>query len=94
MIVTDFLQEIADYVDGRVAKVVLNGSYEITDFVKRQMVGQTLELVYIVPADEVPLIESVEVRDAADVALTSNAVYVPVTSDAWITHRIETGEGS
>ncbi|SFF23278.1 hypothetical protein SAMN04487969_11984 [Paenibacillus algorifonticola] len=81
MIEPTLLHDVATYIDGRAAKVVINGTYAITDFEVKQVTGSTLALNYLVPASAVSLITSIEVRDAADVVLTSNAVNVPILAD-------------
>lgn len=81
MITANLLHDVAVYVDTRVAKVVINGTYEITDFRVKQVTDNVLALNYIVPVADVSLITLVEVKDAANTVLSSNPVNVPITAD-------------
>lgn len=92
MIATEFLHDIADYVDDRIAKVVLNDSYEITEFVVKAVTDNVVALNYIVPADEVSLVTLIELKDGEDNLITTNDVNVPIMSDTMILQTIETKE--
>lgn len=81
MITAEFLHDIAEYVDTKVAKVVINSTYVITDFDVKAVTDNVLALNYVVPIADVSLITSVELKDATDTVLTSNAVNVPITAD-------------
>ncbi len=94
MIASNLLHDIADYVNGRVAKVVINNSYTITDFEVKTVNENVLILNYIVPVSEVSLITLVELKDAADNVLSSNAVNVPITADHLMLQTIEIKEGN
>ncbi|WP_276358396.1 ketopantoate hydroxymethyltransferase [Cohnella caldifontis] len=94
MISSVFLHDVAEYTDSRVAKVVLNGSYAITNFQVKQVTDDTLALNYIVPAADISLITRIEVKDAADVVLTSNDVNVPIASDTLMLQTIKAKEGT
>ncbi len=88
MIETSFLHDVAVYVDGRVAKVVINGSYTITSFKVKQVTDSTLALNYIVPVSAVQLITQIDLQDASGKVLTRNAVNVPISSDTLILQTI------
>lgn len=92
MIAAPFKHEIAEYVNSRIAKVVLNGSLEITDFQQKAVTESTVALNYIVPAADLPVITQIELRDAADNVVTSNAVNVPVSSDTLMLQTVEIKE--
>lgn len=92
MIETQLLHDVAEFVDGRVAKVVLNESYEINIFDVKEAIDGTLTLNYIVPAAEVPLVTLIELKDDADRLLSSNTVHVPISSDTKILQTIEVKE--
>lgn len=94
MIASNLLHDVADYVNGRVAKVVINNSYTITDFEVKTVNEKVLILNYIVPVSEVSLITLVELKDAADNVLSSNAVNVPITADHLMLQTIEIKEGN
>ncbi len=92
MISTHFLQDVAEYVNGRIAKVVLNGMYEITDFETKAVTDNTLALRYIIPGAEVSLVTKIELKSAEDELITSNDVHVPITSDTLMLQTIEVKE--
>lgn len=92
MIASGLLHDMAGYLDSRVAKVVINGDYEITHFEVKTVNDNVLALNYVVPVDEVSLITLIELKDAADNVLSSNAVNVPITSDHLMLQTIELKE--
>ncbi|WP_240927569.1 hypothetical protein [Paenibacillus thiaminolyticus] len=53
MISSALLRDVAKYIDGRVAKVVINGTFEITDFEVKNVTENVLVLNYIVPVEKV-----------------------------------------
>lgn len=92
MITSKLLNSLAAFVDSRVAKVVLNGTYAITDFEVKAVTDNVLALNYIVPAADVSLITLIELKDAANNVLTSNAVNVPITVDHMMLQTITVKE--
>lgn len=92
MINAQFLQDVAEYVDDRVAKVVLNESYEITDFEVKAVTDNILALNYIVPVSEVSLITKIELKDADNNQITANDVNIPIASDTLMLQTIEVKE--
>ncbi|WP_373233313.1 ketopantoate hydroxymethyltransferase [Cohnella sp.] len=92
MINTQFLHDVAGYVDSRIAKVVLNGSYVITDFTARAVEDGMVALNYIVPVADVSLITLIELRDSDNVLITSDVVNVPLTSDTKMLQTVEAKE--
>lgn len=92
MISPELLHGVTEYVSHRVAKVVINGTYTITDFDVKAVTDNVLALNYIVPVSEVSLITLVELKDAADVVLTSNPVNVPIAADHLMLQTIEVKE--
>ncbi len=92
MIATSLLNELAVYVDSRVEKVILNGTYTITNFEVKSVTDNVLVLNYIVPVAEVSLITLVELKDADDNVLSSNAVNVPITADHMMLQMITVKE--
>lgn len=92
MINEQFLYDIAEYVDERVAKVVINESYEITEFEVKAVTNNVLALNYIVPASEVSLITKIELKDTENNQITANDVNVPIASDTLMLQTIEVKE--
>jgi hypothetical protein len=93
MIDTAFLQDVAEYVDSRVAKVVLNGTYVITNFEVKQVTGNVLALKYLIPVADVSLVTSIELKDAADNVISTNNVNIPITADHLMIQSITVKEG-
>jgi hypothetical protein len=94
VIVPDFLGDVARFVDERIAAVVLNGTYEITQFEVKLVDGATVVLNYLVPASEVSEIALIELRSADGSVVSSNAVQIPIAADTVMVHTIETREVS
>lgn len=92
MIAEQLLHDLAEYVGGRVAKVVLNGNYEIAEFEVKQVTDNVLALNYLVPVSDVPLITLIELKDSANKVLSSNEVNVPITSDTMMLQTVEVKE--
>lgn len=92
MITPTFLQDVATYVDSKIAKIVLNDVYEVTQFSTRTVAGGKVSLQYLVPFGSVVEVVKIELRDVAGNVLSSNAVYVPVTTDTLISQTIEVKE--
>lgn len=93
MINASFLHDVARYVDGRVAKVVLNGTYVITNFEVKQVTGNVLALKYLIPVADVSLVTSIELKDAADNVISTNNVNIPITADHLMIQSITVKEG-
>lgn len=93
MISTEFLSNVADHVDGQIAKVVLNESYEITDFSIKETEQDLVNMQYVVPNGVVPTVVLIELKDVSDNVISSNEVYVPITADTIITQTIRVKEG-
>jgi hypothetical protein len=93
MINTEFLNEVANFVNSKVAKVVINGTYEITNFEVKAVTDNILALKYLVPVSDVTLITEIELKDAQDNNISSNSVYVPITTDHVMIQAIEVREG-
>lgn len=94
MITQEFLHDVAEYVDTKVAKVVLNGSYEITNFEQKSVTDSVLALNYIIPVSEVTLLTLVELKDQNNNVIASDNVNVPINSDTLFLHTIEVKEGT
>lgn len=94
MITASFLHDVAAYTDEQINKVVLNDSYEITNFSVRQVDNQTVILQYTVPFDSVSVIERIELRTADDQIISTNDVYVPITAEAIISQTIHVKEAA
>lgn len=92
MIDTQFLHDVAEYVDSRIAKVVLNNSYEITNFQVKAVTDSTVALNYVVPAADISLITQIDLKDQSNNVISSDPVHVPVPSDTLMLQTIEVKE--
>jgi hypothetical protein len=94
MIASTLLSEIAELADSKIAKVVLNGTYEIDTFEVKSVTGATVGMQYIIPASAVPVVTKIELKNSANQLISSNDVYVPITSDTLILQTLEVKEAS
>jgi hypothetical protein len=77
-----------------VAKVRVNGSYEITSFTTRSSSQNTAIIEYTIPASAaLGNVTKLELLDASDVTLTSADVYIGANYDIDITHTVTAVEG-
>ena len=93
MITTEFLGSVAELIGGSIDKVVLNGSYELSDFNIKQVSGNLFNLQYTVPSGAVNNINLIELKSSTNQVVSSNQVYVPITADTIITQTIKVKEG-
>lgn len=94
MIASTLLSEIAELADSKIAKVVLNGTYEIDTFEVKSVTGATVGMQYIIPASAVPVVTKIELKNSANQLISSNDVYVPITSDTLILQTLDVREGA
>ena len=92
MISSKLLSDIAEFTDDKIAKVVINGSYEITKFEVKSVTDSTVGMQYIIPASDTNLVTKIELKSSADELITSNDVYIPITSDTLLLQTIEVKE--
>lgn len=93
MITTEFLHDVAVYANGRVKKVVLNGSYEIADFEIKQVNENILSMKYMVPFGSVEAISKIELQGTAGEVISTNEVAVPITTDTLLLQTLKVKEG-
>lgn len=92
MIPTAYLTELAQYTNTKIAKVVLNSTYEISSFSIKRVTSSTIELEYIIPLGLVTEVKLIELKSSSGQVLSSNTVYVPITSDTIIKQTITVRE--
>lgn len=93
MIPSTFLHEVAEFIDGRVDKVILNdGEYEITTFTVKQANDSTMTLNYIIPNGSVETVTKIELANTAGEIVSSNEVEIPISSDTLMIQAIEVKE--
>lgn len=93
MITANLLDGVANYVNERIGKVVINGSYEITNFKVKEVTESIVALNYIVPVADVGLVTLIELKDTDNRVLTSNPVNIPIVADHMMLHTIRVKEG-
>ncbi|OMF17057.1 ketopantoate hydroxymethyltransferase [Paenibacillus amylolyticus] len=76
----EILNDLALHLNSRITKVVLNGVYEITDFIVKEVTASTVVLNFLIPADDVSLVTLIEVK-GDNLRISSKPVNVPITSD-------------
>lgn len=94
MISAVFLGKLAAYAHQQIAKVVLNGTCEITQFEVKRVDGSVVTLNYLVPAAEVTQINRIDLVAADGTVISSNAVDVPITADALMVQTLSFEEVS
>ncbi|HEY4391098.1 MAG TPA: ketopantoate hydroxymethyltransferase [Paenibacillus sp.] len=92
MIVSTFLSDIADYTNGKIAKVVLNDTVEISNFTIKEVNGSMIAMQYIVPATLVSTINKIELKDGDDNVISTNNVFVPIATDTLLLQNIQVKE--
>ncbi|MBE9913370.1 ketopantoate hydroxymethyltransferase [Paenibacillus donghaensis] len=92
MIEKSFLGDIATYTFNRIAKIVLNDTVEIKDFVIKEVTESTVGMQYIVPVKSTSLITKIDIKDSNNKLITSNNVYVPIYSDTLLLETINVRE--
>ncbi|MDQ0269926.1 ketopantoate hydroxymethyltransferase [Cytobacillus purgationiresistens] len=93
MISASFKNDIAKYTDQRVSKVVLNGTFSISNFEVKSVSDNVMVLNYIVFASDISLITKIELVDSQNKIISSNDVNIPVTTDQLMIQTIEIKEG-
>lgn len=94
MISSTFLSDIANYTKGKIAKVILNDTVEITNFTLKEVNGSTIGIQYIVPAIQVSTVNKIELKDSDNHVISTNNVYVPIASDTLFLQNIQMKEVS
>lgn len=92
MIAQLLLNQLAQVIDGKIAKIIINGSYEITNFKVKEVNQNVVALNYIVPVADVSLITTIAVVDANNKVLTNNNVNVPIVADHLMLQTISVKE--
>lgn len=88
MITSTFKQEVAEFIDSKITKVVLNsGAYEITDFIVKSASDGVLSLNYFIPEGTVDTVTRIELKNAAG-TVSDNNVNLPIASDTLMIQTI------
>lgn len=88
------LYELASSVASQISKVVINGTYTITDFVVKSATNNQAVIEYEVPSSaNIPAVTSIELKNSNDERLTYLEVYVLNVEGVILTHKITVKEG-
>ena len=88
------LYGLASSVASQISKVVINGTYTITDFTVKSATNNQAVIEYKVPSSEnIPAITSIELKNSNDERLTYLEVYVLNAEGVILTHKITVKEG-
>ncbi|MFD2329109.1 ketopantoate hydroxymethyltransferase [Cohnella sp. GCM10020058] len=91
MIEQTYLNELTNYTNTKIAKVVLNGTIVITSFLIKTVTVNTIAIEYMV-AKGSPTITKIELKSAADAVVSSRIVNVPIVEDTIMRHVISVEE--
>lgn len=73
--------------------VLINDTYKITTFVQKIITGGYLRIQYNVKNwEQIQLITNIKFLDEDDLILSNDSVYIPISSDTMIEHRINIRE--
>lgn len=86
MIDSVFLHDMAAFVESKIAKVLINGTYEITNFTIKSVTDSKVHMEYLIPNGAVSEVTSMSLVAADGSVITTSAVFLPITSDTTITH--------
>jgi len=92
MIEQAYLERLAGVVESDIAKVVLNGVYEITEFEQKAVTDSTVALNFIIPANAVSLVTTIEVKRADNSRISYKPVNRPVASHTLMLETFEIEE--
>lgn len=89
MIQASYLTEIAQYTNSRIAKVTLNGQYNIEKFTIKQVEAQLVELEYLIPSADISSVTLLELRSSKNEIISSSEVFIPVAADTVVKQYVE-----
>ncbi|TVX91910.1 ketopantoate hydroxymethyltransferase [Paenibacillus agilis] len=92
MMTTNFLNDLAVYTNNRVTKVVINDTHTIDQFEIKEATASDILIKYMVRQGMVQTVNKIDLRDANDKVISTNNVFVPITSDTLLLQRIKIKE--
>lgn len=91
----ELLENIASFTASDIAKVRINNSLVITDFVLKQAMGNQTEIAYEVDTNVgISNITLIELLDNSNNTLTKSNVFIPVVELVQLKHNIKIKEGA
>lgn len=87
------LNKLKTFTREEIKAVLINDTYKITTFVQKIITGGYLRIQYNVENwEQIQLITNIKFLDEDDLILSNNPVYIPISSDTMIEHRINIRE--
>lgn len=87
------LNKLKTFTGEEIKAVLINDTYKITTFVQKIITGGCLRIQYNVKNwEQIQLITNIKFLDENDLILSNNPVYIPISSDTMIEHRINIRE--
>lgn len=87
------LNKLKTFTGEEIKAVLINDTYKITTFVQKIITGGYLRIQYNVENwEQIQLITNIKFLDENDLILSNNPVYIPISSDTMIEHRINIRE--
>ncbi len=88
------LNETAQFLNSKIAKVLVNGTQEITTFDLQKLDENVITVEYSITEDmNIPFVRNIKLLQADGSVITNSDVYVPVIGDVVIKHKITVAEG-
>lgn len=87
------LNKLKIFTGEEIKAVLINDTYKITTFVQKIITGGYLRIQYNVENwEQIQLITNIKFLDEDDLILSNDPVYIPISSDTMIEHRINIRE--
>lgn len=87
------LNKLKTFTGEEIKAVLINDTYKITTFVQKIITGGYLRIQYNVENwEQIQLITNIKFLDENDLILSNDPVYIPISSDIMIEHRINIRE--
>lgn len=87
------LNKLKTFTGKEIKAVLINDTYKITTFVQKIITGGYLRIQYNVENwEQIQLITNIKFLDEDDLILSNDPVYIPISSDTMIEHRINIRE--
>ncbi|MBS4172133.1 ketopantoate hydroxymethyltransferase [Bacillus sp. FJAT-49736] len=92
MISTNFINDVSTYTSGKIAKVVINDTYEINNFKVKEAFNNTVSLQYIIESKFVETVTKIDLKDNQNKLISTNAVNIPIASDTLLLQNVSVRE--
>lgn len=87
------LNKLKTFTGEEIKAVLINDTYKITTFVQKIITGGYLRIQYNIENwEQIQLITNIKFLDEDDLMLSNDPVYIPISSDTMIEHRINIRE--